>query len=170
MELDPGISSDVDLLIEMPVPNSPHLYRRVIPVEPPPEEDEDFETPMTKPPKPVYSSKYEGGKYTSGVEAFLNEDGSGLKYSNIRKEPISSRLDYKMFSFCLCRLVSLLLIPAGESDRRLSQVPGQDTPVSSPTAGGEKAGAEREGERKGERMLGQSESVQKHSGEERLLL
>lgn len=69
----------------MPVPNSPHLYRRAIPVEPPPDEDDDFENPLTKPPKPVYSSKYEGGKYTSGVEAFLHEDGSGLKYKNVRK-------------------------------------------------------------------------------------
>ena len=75
----------------MPVPNSPRFYRRAIPVQPPPEEDEDFEDPLSRPPKPVYSTKYEGGKYTSGVEAFLHEDGSGLKYKNIRKEPISCR-------------------------------------------------------------------------------
>ena len=49
---------------------------------------------------------------------------------------------------------------AGRADRRLSQVSGQDTAVCCAEAGGEKAGTEREGERKGERMLGQSESVQ----------
>ena len=77
----------------MPVPNSPHLYRRVIPVEPPPEEEDDFSPPLApaRPPKPVYSSKYEGGKYTSGVEAFLGEDRSGAKYRNIRKELINLR-------------------------------------------------------------------------------
>jgi len=89
LELDPQRQSDVALLRDMPVPNSPHLYRRVIPVQPPPEDDEDFETPMTKPPKPVYSSKYEGGKYTSGVEAFLSEDGSGLRYPNVRKASLT---------------------------------------------------------------------------------
>ena len=83
--------SDVDLLTEMPVPNSPHLYRRVIPVEPPPEEEDDFSPPLARPPKPVYSSKYEGGKYTSGVEAFLGEDGSGSKFRHFRKELISLR-------------------------------------------------------------------------------
>ena len=80
----------------MPVPNSPHLYRRVIPVEPPPEEEDDFSppiAPLARPPKPVYSSKYEGGKYTSGVEAFLGEEGSGSRYRNIRKELISLRQD-----------------------------------------------------------------------------
>ena len=58
-------------------------------MEPPPEEDDDFSpplAPLARPPKPVYSSKYEGGKYTSGVEAFLGEDRSGWKYRNIRKE------------------------------------------------------------------------------------
>ena len=103
MELDPQRQSDVALLREMPVPNSPHLYRRVIPVQPPPEDDEDFETPMTKPPKPVYSSKYEGGKYTSGVEAFLSEDGSGLRYPNVRKEPISPRQNVIIIYFDLLR-------------------------------------------------------------------
>ena len=72
----------------MPVPNSPHLYRHIIPVEPPPESDEDFEHPMTKPPMPKFTSKFEGGRYTSGVEAFLNDDqqtATGVKY-NTRKE------------------------------------------------------------------------------------
>ena len=95
--------SDVDLLTEMPVPNSPHLYRRVIPVEPPPEEDDDFSPPLVRPPKPVYSSKYEGGKYTSGVEAFLSEDGSGLRYPNVRKEPISPRQNVIIIYFDLLR-------------------------------------------------------------------
>ena len=44
----------------MPVPNSPHLYRHIIPDEPPPESDEDFEHPMTKPPMPKFTSKFEG--------------------------------------------------------------------------------------------------------------
>ena len=58
----------------MPVPNSPHLYRRVINVEPPPEREEDFESPgMTKPPVPRFTSKFEAGRFTSGVEAFLSE-------------------------------------------------------------------------------------------------
>ena len=70
----------------MPVPNSPHIYRRVIPVEPPPESDEDFESQTKKPPQPRFTSKFEAGKYTSGVEAFLNDDGAGLKYTNVRKE------------------------------------------------------------------------------------
>jgi len=74
----------------MPVPNSPHMYRRVIPVEPPPEKDEDFENPMTKPPKPIYTSKYDHGKYTSGVEAFLNDDGS----SRARKTSLTSAGGY----------------------------------------------------------------------------
>merc|ERR1739842_238443 len=66
-----------------------HLYRRVIPVEPPPEEEDDFSPPLARPPKPVYSSKYEGGKYMSGVEAFLGEDGNGFKYRNIRKTSLT---------------------------------------------------------------------------------
>lgn len=74
----------------MPVPNSPHMYRRVIPVEPPPEKEEDFENPMTKPPKPIYTSKFDHGKYTSGVEAFLNDDGS----SRARKTSLTSAAGY----------------------------------------------------------------------------
>ena len=69
----------------MPVPNSPHLYRRVIPVEPPPEKEEDFES-SAKPLNHKYTSRYEGRYYTSGVEAFLRDDESVQKYSNIRKE------------------------------------------------------------------------------------
>ena len=63
-------------------------------MEPPPEEEDDFSpplAPLARPPKPVYSSKYEGGKYMSGVEAFLGEDGSGFKYRNTRKELSSLR-------------------------------------------------------------------------------
>ena len=74
----------------MPVPNSPRMYRRVIPVEPPPEQEEDFESPMTKPPKPIYTSKYDQGKYMSGVEAFLNDDGS----SRARKTSLTSSAGY----------------------------------------------------------------------------
>jgi len=74
----------------MPVPNSPRMYRRVIPVEPPPEQEEDFENPMTKPPKPIYTSKYDHGKYMSGVEAFLNDDGS----SRARKTSLTSAAGY----------------------------------------------------------------------------
>jgi len=74
----------------MPVPNSPCMYRRVIPVEPPPEQEEDFENPMTKPPKPIYTSKYDQGKYMSGVEAFLNDDGS----SRARKTSLTSPAGY----------------------------------------------------------------------------
>lgn len=76
--------------INMPVPNSPHMYRRVIPVEPPPDTDEDFENPMTKPPKPIYTSKFDQGKYTSGVEAFLHDDGS----SRARKTSLTSAAGY----------------------------------------------------------------------------
>ena len=71
----------------MPVPNSPHLYRRVINVEPPPEREEDFESPgMTKPPVPRFTSKFEAGRYTSGVEAFLAEEAERPKQTNFRKE------------------------------------------------------------------------------------
>jgi len=66
------------------------MYRRVIPVEPPPEQEEDFENPMTKPPKPIYTSKYDHGKYMSGVEAFLNDDGS----SRARKTSLTSAAGY----------------------------------------------------------------------------
>jgi len=83
-------TSNVEQSITMPVPNSPQMYRRVIPVEPPPEKDEDFEIPMTKPPKPIYTSKYDHGKYTSGVEAFLNDDGS----SRARKTSLTSAGGY----------------------------------------------------------------------------
>ena len=75
----------------MPVPNSPHLYRRVISAEPPPENEEDFESPMTKSSAPKFTSRFDGRKYTSGVEAFLNEDKAGGNYtSNIRKELLSN--------------------------------------------------------------------------------
>ena len=70
-------------------------------MEPPPEEDDDFSPPLARPPKPVYSSKYEGGKYMSGVEAFLGEDGSGFKYRNIRKELSSLRQNL------ICFLINL---------------------------------------------------------------
>ena len=43
------------------------MYRHVIPVEPPPDNDEDFENPTTKPPKPIYTSKFDQGKYTTEV-------------------------------------------------------------------------------------------------------
>ena len=66
-------------------------------MEPPPEEEDDFSPPLARPPKPVYSSKYEGGKYMSGVEAFLGEDGSGFKYRNIRKELSSLRQHLTLF-------------------------------------------------------------------------
>jgi len=66
------------------------MYRRVIPVEPPPEQEEDLDNPMTKPPKPIYTSKYEQGKYMSGVEAFLNDDGS----SRARKTSLTSPAGY----------------------------------------------------------------------------
>ena len=68
-------------------------------MEPPPEEEDDFSPPLAlaRPPKPVYSSKYEGGKYTSGVEAFLGEDGSVFKSRNIRKELNSLRQNFISF-------------------------------------------------------------------------
>merc|ERR1719356_1218557 len=44
---------------------------------------------MTKPPMPKFTSKFEAGKYTSGVEAFLSEDGSALKYTNTRKASVT---------------------------------------------------------------------------------
>ena len=73
--------------VTMPVPNSPHLYRRVINVEPPPEREEDFESPgMTKPPVPRFTSKFEAGRYTSGVEAFLAEEAERPRQTNFRKE------------------------------------------------------------------------------------
>ena len=77
----------------MPVPNSPHLYRRVINVEPPPEREEDFESPgMTKPPVPRFTSKYEVGRFTSGVEAFLSEseEADRPRQTNFRKESVHS--------------------------------------------------------------------------------
>ena len=80
----------------MPVPNSPHLYRHIIPVEPPPESDEDFEHPMTKPPMPKFTSKFEGGRYTSGVEAFLNDEAAtGARY-NTRKELLLDMLSFML--------------------------------------------------------------------------
>merc|ERR1711892_1148181 len=85
-----AVTSNVEQNITMPVPNSPRMYRRVIPVEPPPEQEEDFENPMTKPPKPIYTSKYDHGKYMSGVEAFLNDDGS----SRARKTSLTSAAGY----------------------------------------------------------------------------
>jgi len=62
----------------MPVPNSPHLYRRAIPVEPPPEEEEEEGRERKPPTKTRYSTKYEqlGRQTVSGVEAFLGEEGS----------------------------------------------------------------------------------------------
>ena len=77
--------------ITMPVPNSPHLYRRVINVEPPPEREEDFESPgMTKPPVPRFTSKFEAGRFTSGVEAFLSEseEADRPRQTNFRKESV----------------------------------------------------------------------------------
>ena len=69
-------------------------------VEPPPEKEEDFESPsMTKPPMPKFTSKFEAGKYTSGVEAFLSEDGSALKYTNTRKELFSNKCKRNIFPF-----------------------------------------------------------------------
>lgn len=79
----------------MPVPNSPHLYRRVINVEPPPEREEDFESPgMTKPPVPRFTSKYEAGRFTSGVEAFLSEseEADRPRQTNFRKTSLTSGL------------------------------------------------------------------------------
>ena len=58
----------------MPVPNSPHVYRRVIPVEIAQEQEDDFDINSNKPPRPVYTAKYEHGRYTVGVETFLNHD------------------------------------------------------------------------------------------------
>ena len=80
------MSDGADKRVTMPVPNSPHLYRRVINVEPPPEREEDFESPMTKPPMPRFTSKFEAGRYTSGVEAFLAEEVERPKQTNFRKE------------------------------------------------------------------------------------
>ena len=78
------IHQTIFLQHNMPVPNSPHIYRRIIPVEPPPESDEDFESPMSKPSTPKYTSRFDGRNYTSGVEAFLTQ---GNKYTNnVRKE------------------------------------------------------------------------------------
>jgi len=79
----------------MPVPNSPHLYRRVINVEPPPEREEDFESPgMTKPPVPRFTSKFEAGRFTSGVEAFLSEseEADRPRQTNFRKTSLTSGL------------------------------------------------------------------------------
>lgn len=52
----------------MPVPQSPYTYRRV---EPPPKQEDDFENPLKRPPRPTYTTRYKDGKYTVGVEAFL---------------------------------------------------------------------------------------------------
>ena len=58
----------------MPVPNSPHSYQRVIPVELAPDKDDEFDINANKPPRPVYTTKFEQGRYTVGVETFLNQD------------------------------------------------------------------------------------------------
>ena len=98
--------------VTMPVPNSPHLYRRVINVEPPPEREEDFESPgMTKPPVPRFTSKFEAGRYTSGVEAFLVEKAE----RSIHDEPDQRRCG------------------------RISPGLGADTAVRRPEVGREKA-------------------------------
>jgi len=60
----------------MPVPQS---YHRVIPVEISAKDeynDEELDLNANKPPRgPVYTARFEGGgRYTSGVEAFLNHD------------------------------------------------------------------------------------------------
>lgn len=61
-------------ILKMPVPNSPHAYRRIIPVEIGPEQEDEFDMNSSKPPRPLYTAKYEQGRYTVGVETYLNHD------------------------------------------------------------------------------------------------
>ena len=73
--------------ITKPVPNSPHLYRRGINLEPLPEREEDFESSgMTKPPMPRFTSKFEVRRYTSGMEAFLAEEAERPRQTKFRKD------------------------------------------------------------------------------------
>jgi hypothetical protein len=65
----------------MPVPTYTHPRpERIIPVEvtsrPSVEDFSDGGWKTTKPPLPVYTTRFEDGKYIVGVEAYLNSDGS----------------------------------------------------------------------------------------------
>jgi len=75
----------------MPVPSNPHIYRPiVVPVEPPPKDENDNDPNLlSRPPKPIYTTKFENGKNFSGVEAFL---GDSLSYTDrqVRKTSVTS--------------------------------------------------------------------------------
>jgi len=75
----------------MPVLSNQHLYRPIVSVEPPPTKDDNdfYSNPLSRPPKPIYTSRFEHGKYTSGVEAFLNEDGTSVNRAT-RKTSLTS--------------------------------------------------------------------------------
>jgi len=63
----------------MPVPNSPtNTYKRIIPVELPPDIDDELEvaTAVGKPPRPVYTAKFDQGRYTVGVETYINNNNN----------------------------------------------------------------------------------------------
>ena len=72
-------------MVRMPVPTSTTTSsnqrpERIIPVEvtsrPAAEDFSDGGWTTTKPPLPVYTTRFEDGKYIVGVEAYLNSDGS----------------------------------------------------------------------------------------------
>jgi len=59
----------------MPVPNSPTAtYRRFIPVDLPTDMEEEISSTLGKPPRPVYTTKFDQGRYTVGVEAYVNNN------------------------------------------------------------------------------------------------
>jgi len=73
----------------MPVPSNLHIYRPfIIPV---PSKDENDNDPnlLSRPPKPIYTSKFENGRIISGVEAFLG-DSHSYTDREVRKTSLTS--------------------------------------------------------------------------------